>query len=165
MNPCKCGYLGDEAKSCKKAPICGRDYQAKISGPLLDRMDIIIEVPQIDIFAEISPAKENSKIVALRIKKARLIQENRYEKEEQMNDLAQKLNSSANGKILEKYTEIDVESRNILKQSIERMGISIRGYNRILRVSRTIADLDGSQNIEKIHLIEAISYRRGLVAF
>ncbi|MFT6331825.1 MAG: magnesium chelatase family protein [Lentimonas sp.] len=164
MNPCKCGYLGDEAKSCKKAPICGRDYQAKISGPLMDRMDIIIEVPQIDIFADTAPAKENSGTVAKRVKLARLIQENRYEQERSMRDSTQKLNSRANGKVLEKHTEIDDESKEIFKKSIKQMGISIRGYNRILRVARTIADLDNSQNIKKLHLLEAISYRKGLVA-
>ncbi|MFT5704013.1 MAG: magnesium chelatase family protein, partial [Rickettsiales bacterium] len=164
MNPCKCGYLSDQAKACKKAPICGRDYQAKISGPLMDRMDIIIEVPQIDIFDEDVGSRESSEVVSKRVLAARNIQKERYEKEESMASTTLKINSRANGKVLEKYTEIDEASQKILKLTMEKMGISIRGYNRILRVSRTIADLDGSENIEKSHLLEAISYRRGFIA-
>lgn len=160
MNPCKCGYLSDANKACNKAPICGKDYQMKISGPLMDRMDIIVEVGQIDIFADNESLRESSAEVSKRVKTAREVQKLRYEQEE----LTLKLNSRANGKILEKFTILDDESQNILKKSIEKMGISIRGYNRILRVARTIADLDGSENINQAHLLEAISYRRGLVA-
>ncbi|MES2677237.1 MAG: YifB family Mg chelatase-like AAA ATPase [Pseudomonadota bacterium] len=163
MNPCRCGYLSDQNKSCNKAPVCGRDYQAKISGPLMDRMDIIIEVPQIDIFADNIGIRESSAAVAARVAKARNIQKQRYEQEASMVDKTLKLNSKANGKVLEKYTEIDAESQKILKLTIEKMGISIRGYNRILRVARTIADLDNSENISQSHLLEAISYRRGFV--
>lgn len=164
MNPCKCGYLSDARKSCNKAPNCGKDYQTKISGPLMDRIDIVIEVPQIDIFAEESGTKENSRTVAARIYKARQIQKLRYENELKMANETLKLNSRANGKVLEKYTEISSEDQEILKKAIEKMGISIRGYNRILRVSRTIADLDESENIKQIHLLEAISYRKGFGA-
>jgi magnesium chelatase family protein len=164
MNPCRCGYLSDQGKACNKAPICGRDYQAKISGPLMDRMDIIIEVPQIDIFDKSAPAREDSATVAKRVAKARIIQKERYEKEDLTANQTLKLNSRANGKVLEKYTEISAESQQILKLTMEKMGISIRGYNRILRVARTIADLDGSQNIEQPHLLEAISYRKGFIA-
>ncbi len=164
MNPCRCGYLSDRAKSCNKAPVCGRDYQAKISGPLMDRMDMIIEVPQIDIFNDNAPARENTATVAMRVAKARNIQKLRYEKEDVIANTNLKLNSRANGKVLEKYTDIDSESKKILQLTMEKMGISIRGYNRILRVARTIADLDSSENISKTHLLEAISYRKGFVA-
>ncbi|MFT6106723.1 MAG: magnesium chelatase family protein [Rickettsiales bacterium] len=164
MNPCRCGYLNDQGKACNKAPICGRNYQDKISGPLMDRMDIIIEVPQIDIFDESAPAREDSATVKKRVTAAREIQKKRYEKEDLMAEITLKLNSRANGKILEKYTEIDQVSQEILKKTMEKMGISIRGYNRILRVARTIADLDGSENIQQNHLLEAISYRRGFMS-
>ena len=164
MNPCRCGYLSDQGKACNKAPVCGRDYQTKISGPLMDRMDIIIEVPQIDIFADNIGIRENSATVAARVAAARNIQKRRYEQEATMENATLKLNSKANGKVLEKYTEIDAESQKILKLTMEKMGISIRGYNRILRVARTIADLDNSENINQTHLLEAISYRRGFAA-
>jgi magnesium chelatase family protein len=154
MNPCRCGYLGEGGRECTRAPKCGQDYQAKISGPLMDRMDIIIQVPQIDIFAPESEVGESSAAVLSRVKNARDVQKKRYE------DAANSLNSRANGQILEKYTKIDDESTAMLKKAIEKMGISIRGYNRILRVARTIADLDGKENIEQDHLMEAISYRR-----
>ncbi len=163
MNPCRCGYLSDQSKACNKAPVCGRDYQAKISGPLMDRMDMIIEVPQIDIFADNISARESSATVAARVAGARNIQKQRYEQEDSMVDATLKLNSKANGKVLEKYTEIDSDSQKILKLTIEKMGISIRGYNRILRVARTIADLDNAQNISQTHLLEAISYRKGFI--
>ncbi len=164
MNPCRCGYLSDQGKACNKAPVCGRDYQSKISGPLMDRMDIIIEVPQIDIFAENIGIREKSATVAARVAAARNIQRKRYEQESLMENATLKLNSKANGKVLEKYTEIDADSQKILKLTMEKMGISIRGYNRILRVARTIADLDNAENINQSHLLEAISYRRGFAA-
>ena len=164
MNPCRCGYLSDQAKACNKAPACGRDYQTKISGPLMDRMDIIIEVPQIDIFSDNSPARESSATVARRVAAARNIQKQRYEQEPSMLEATLKLNAKANGKVLEKYTEVDADSQKILKLTMEKMGISIRGYNRILRVARTIADLESSENISQTHLLEAISYRKGFVA-
>ena len=164
MNPCRCGYLSDQAKACNKAPACGRDYQTKISGPLMDRMDIIIEVPQIDIFSDNSTARESSATVARRVAAARNIQKQRYEQEPSMLEATLKLNAKANGKVLEKYTEVDADSQKILKLTMEKMGISIRGYNRILRVARTIADLESSENISQTHLLEAISYRKGFVA-
>ena len=164
MNPCRCGYLSDQNKACNKAPVCGRDYQAKISGPLMDRMDIVIEVPQIDIFEDHAPDRESTATVARRVARARDIQKQRYEKEDLMAKDTLKLNSKANGKVLEKYTEIDAASQKILKSTIEKMGISIRGYNRILRVARTIADLDEAANISQSHLMEAIGYRRGFIA-
>lgn len=165
MNPCRCGYLSEPSKACSKAPACGRDYQAKISGPLMDRMDIIIEVPQIDIFA-INSAKsgESSAQVSARVKKARDIQKSRYKNESSMEKISTKVNAKANGQLLEKFTELDTEGQKILKLTIEKTGTSMRGYNRILRVARTIADLDDCENIKQHHLLEAISYRKGFVA-
>jgi magnesium chelatase family protein len=162
MNPCRCGYLNEPSKACNKAPNCGKDYQSKISGPLMDRMDIVINVPQVDIFSQEVNKSEPSSVVALRIAKAREIQKLRYENDSLTKTDTTKLNSRANGKVLEKYSKLDDESKKIIKMAIEKTGISMRGYNRILRVARTIADLENSLNIEQPHLLEAISYRKGI---
>lgn len=160
MNPCRCGYLGDAAKECKKAPICGEEYKNKISGPLLDRIDIAINVPQVDIFFDDSRApSESSEIVAARVLKARELQKKRYEAEPLMKNLP-KLNSKIDGKTLEKFSELDENCRKILKKSVEKMSTSMRGITRILRVARTIADLEQSEKIKENHLLEAIGYRR-----
>ena len=164
MNPCRCGYLMDEVKACKKAPYCGRDYQSKISGPMIDRMDIIIEVPQINIFENNPNSNEcSSSEVAINVYKAREIQRNRYSNESSMDNKSSKTNARADGKTLEKHTQLDPESQKILKIAVEKMDISMRGYNRILRVSRTIADLEGLEKINQNHLMEAISYRKNLI--
>lgn len=159
MNPCRCGYLGDGARECKKAPACGEDYKNKISGPLLDRIDISINVPQVDFFSTSSNNGEKSQVIAARVSKAREIQKRRYEQELSMNNIP-KLNSRIDGKTLEKFSELDDDCRNILKKSVEKMATSMRGITRILRVARTIADLENAEVINKHHLLEAISYRR-----
>lgn len=160
MNPCRCGYLGDGSRECKKAPICGEDYKNKISGPLLDRIDITINVPQVDIFSDNSAIKsEKSEAVLARVLAARDLQKKRYETEVAMENLP-KVNSKIDGKTLEKFSELDDECRNILKKSVEKMSTSMRGITRILRVARTIADLERSDQIRQQHLLEAISYRR-----
>ncbi len=138
MNPCRCGHLGDAARECKKAPHCGEDYKNKISGPLLDRIDITINVSQVDIFEEISQERENSATVLNRVTAARELQKQRYKDEASMQNSA-KLNSKIDGKTLEKVTELDEECRKILKKSVEKMSTSMRGITRILRVARTIA--------------------------
>lgn len=159
MNPCRCGFLGDGHRECKKAPICGEEYKNRISGPLLDRIDITIDVPQIDIFSEISSSAENSADIAMRVLAARELQQKRYQQETAMQNLP-KLNAKIDGKLLEKFSVLDEESRKILKKSVERMSTSARGITRILRVARTIADLEKSEKILPHHLLEAISYRR-----
>lgn len=162
MNPCRCGFLGDEAQQCKKAPICGADYKNKISGPFLDRIDLVVNVGQIDVFAAKNmQAGEESKFVKQRVIKAREIQKQRYENEEEMDNLP-KINSKINGKILEKYCDLDEKSQKTLQKAIEKNHSSMRGINRILRVARTIADLENSEKIQEHHLLEAISYRRKL---
>lgn len=162
MNPCRCGYLSDPSKACKKAPICGQDYKNRVSGPFLDRIDIVIEVPQIDIFNHLLGENfvkgESSKEVAKRVFNARKIQTNRYLEENSLN----KINAKIDGKILEKYLRIDEKSKEILQQSVKKLGISMRGINRIFRVARTIADLENSAEINENHILEAISYRRQL---
>ncbi|MBU6338772.1 MAG: YifB family Mg chelatase-like AAA ATPase [Rickettsiales bacterium] len=160
MNPCRCGYLGDGERECKKAPTCGDEYKNKISGPLLDRIDISINVPQVDIFSfNMTKSTESSKTVAARVLKTRNIQRARYEKEDNMRNLP-KLNSRIDGKTLEKFSELDEQCKKILQKSVEKMATSMRGVTRILRVARTIADMEESEKIHQYHLLEAISYRR-----
>jgi magnesium chelatase family protein len=162
MNPCRCGFLGDSKRECKKAPICGDDYKAKISGPLLDRIDIMVNVGQVDIFAAENLKKgESSQAIAARVLKARNLQKQRYENEVSMQNLP-KINSKIDGKTLEKFCELDANGQKILQSAIEKMQSSMRGITRILRVARTIADLDYSSKINSNHLLEAISYRRGI---
>ncbi len=161
MNPCRCGYLGDATRECKKAPTCGDDYKNKLSGPLIDRIDMIVEVPQVDIFFTKISEGENSATVKNRVIKARNLQKLRYDNESSMDNL-QKVNAKIGGKTLEKFAELDDESQKILKKSVEKMSTSMRGITRILRVARTIADLEESEKIHQQHLLEAISYRRKL---
>jgi magnesium chelatase family protein len=159
MNPCRCGFLGDLNRECKKAPVCGEDYKNKISGPLLDRIDITVNVGAIDIFSGEVKKGETSEVVAARVLKARELQQKRYEAEIEMKN-SPKINAKISGKILEKFCELDDECQKILQTSVAKMQSSMRGITRILRVARTIADLENSQKIEQNHLLEAISYRR-----
>jgi magnesium chelatase family protein len=160
MNPCRCGYLGDASRECKKAPNCGEEYKNKISGPLLDRVDICVNVGQIDIFSVNNLQKgESSDAVAARVLKARELQKKRYEKESEMKNLP-KINAKIDGRILEKFCELDEAGQKILQNSVQKMQSSMRGVTRILRVARTIADLESSEKIHQNHLLEAISYRR-----
>ncbi len=159
MNPCRCGHLGDSKKECKRAPICGQEYKNKISGPLLDRIDIVIEVPVIDYFANDNNKKgESSASIRQRVIKGRNIQRSRFNQyDSQTKTLT---NAKMNSEMVEKYCQLDEECRNLLKMAVDKIGLSMRGISKILKVSRTIADLDQSQNISKQHLLEAISYRR-----
>ena len=125
---------------------------------MLDRMDIMIDVPQVDIFTQNPKKGESSKAIAKRVAQARELQKQRYENK----NMKTTLNSKISGKTLEKYTEIDQDCQNILKKSVEKMSTSMRGITRILRVARTIADLEASPKIQQHHLLEAISYRRNI---
>jgi magnesium chelatase family protein len=154
MNPCKCGYFGDPRNSCTKIPRCAEDYQSKISGPLLDRFDIRVDVLALSTLEmEEDNNSESSEIVAQRVATARTLQLERYK------DLGISLNAYADGEILNKVTILDKESKELLLNSQDKFGLSMRGYNRVLRVARTIADLANSENISKIHIAEALSYR------
>ena len=160
MNPCRCGFLGDATRECKKAPDCGEDYKNKISGPLLDRIDISVVVGQVDIFSAVNLKKgESSEVVAARVLKARQLQQARYENEVEMKNTP-KINAKIDGKTLEKFCELDEECQKILQNSVQKMQSSMRGVTRILRVARTIADLENVEKINRNHLLEAISYRR-----
>lgn len=161
MNPCRCGWLGDESRECTKAPRCALDYQAKISGPLLDRIDIQVDVQPVAIsdLSQPAPQAENSATVAARIARAREIQNLRYEPHAGQNPA--RINAYAAGELLEKISPIQEDARIMLNQAAERLKLSARSYHRILRVARTIADLEGAdETLAKRHVAEALSYRR-----
>jgi magnesium chelatase family protein len=155
MNPCRCGYIDDPERCCNRAPKCGMDYQGKISGPLYDRIDLFIDVPALrpDEIAN-SNAGESTEKVAKRVGKAREIQSQRFK------GLKIYTNAEVNGELLESVATPSAEGKVLLMKAVDNFKISMRGYNRILRVSRTIADLAGSENIEKGHVAEAISFRQ-----
>ena len=155
MNPCRCGHLGDAALACSRAPRCAADYQAKVSGPLLDRIDLHIEVEALSAADLTMPAPaEDSAAVAARVASARLVQQQRYA------GLDIRTNTEIDGETLERYATPDEPGRRLLEQAAEAMRLSARGFTRVLRVSRTIADLAGADAVGRIHVAEALSYRR-----
>jgi len=158
MNPCKCGHLGDPVMACSRAPNCGLDYQARISGPLMDRIDIQIEVAAVSA-ADLSlpPPKEGSREVAARIAAARDIQVRRYA---ELNVAGLRLNAHADGEVLDAVATPDAEGKKLLTEAAEKLRLSARGYHRVLRLARTIADLEISEVVRARHIAEAASYRR-----
>jgi len=156
MNPCRCGHLDDPALACSRVPKCAIDYQSKVSGPLMDRIDIHIDVPAVAATDLALPsAAEGSKEVADRVARARDIQHKRYA------DLTNvSCNAEVDGEALEAVCVLDDESRDILMRAAEMMKLTARGYHRVLKVARTIADLDGADHINKFHISEAVSFRQ-----
>ncbi|GAA0672779.1 magnesium chelatase family protein [Sphingomonas insulae] len=155
MNPCRCGHLGDASLACARAPRCAADYQAKVSGPLLDRIDLHVEVAAVSAADLILPPPvEGSAQVAARVAAARAIQSGRYAGEEA------RTNAEADGALLDRVATPDPAGCALLAQAAEVMRMSARGYTRVLRVARTIADLAGSETIGRVHVAEALSYRR-----
>ncbi len=158
MNPCRCGYLDDPALACTKAPRCASDYQQRISGPLFDRIDIHIDVPGVSAADMALPApREGSAEVRARVLAARQNQADRLAAHARP-DL--RTNAEADGEVLERIAPLQPAARELLRRAAEQLRLTARGYNRILRVARTIADLDGADTIAKPHLAEAIGLRR-----
>jgi len=154
MNPCPCGYYGDEHHQCTCSLTQIKKYRAKVSGPLLDRIDIHIEVPALNASEITGENKgESSAEIRKRVIKVHKIQLKRYEK------LDFNYNSQLFASHIEKYCQIENKEKEFLKTAIEELGLSVRGYDRILRLSRTIADLDNSDKIKINHLAEAIQFR------
>ena len=159
MNPCKCGWLDDPGQGCGRAPKCALDYQARISGPLFDRIDLHVDVPAVSP-ADLSlpPPSEGSAAVAARVAAARAIQARRYAGAG--NGRTIRTNAEADGELLERVASPDGEGRALLTQAAERFRLSARGYHRVLRVARTLADLEGTAAVRRVHVAEALSYRR-----
>ncbi|QQR38999.1 ATP-binding protein [Devosia rhizoryzae] len=158
MNPCKCGMAGTPGHTCKRGAACSADYQARISGPFLDRIDIRIDVPAVSatdmIVAGTTP--EPSATVASRVAAARERQRQRYEAAGHPDILT---NAAASSALIERMVEPDRESQSLLLQAAERFNLSARAYHRVLKVARTLADLAASEKVARPHIAEALSYR------
>ena len=155
MNPCRCGHLGDPALACSRAPRCAADYQSRVSGPLLDRIDLHVDVDPVSAAdLGLPPPTEGSAQVAARVAAARMIQT------ERLAGTSMRSNAQLDGEMLEKHGTPDESGRKLLMQAAEAMRLSARGYTRMLRVARTIADLAGVETVGRIHVAEALSYRR-----
>lgn len=158
MNPCRCGMSGEPGYQCARGPRCRTDYQARISGPLLDRIDIRVEVPAVQAADLIKPYNaESSELVGARVARAREIQHKRFTTLESGSGVA--TNAQCSSSVIEKIAEPDPDGSSLLRQASEKMAFSARAYHRILKIARTLADLDGVENVGRIHLAEAISYR------
>ncbi|MEL7213797.1 MAG: YifB family Mg chelatase-like AAA ATPase [Pseudomonadota bacterium] len=154
-NPCKCGYLSDPARACARVPQCGEDYLGRISGPLMDRFDLRVEVPPVGYQdLDLPPSGDSSAEVAARVAAARAIQTERFEETPHV-----RVNADAEGPLLDEIATPDAEGRAFLNKVADRFGLSARGYHRVLRVARTIADLDGAAEVRHPHIAEAVSYR------
>ncbi|MHC1547297.1 YifB family Mg chelatase-like AAA ATPase [Phyllobacterium sp. K27] len=157
MNPCKCGMANEPGHRCARGPRCREDYQARISGPLLDRIDIRIDVPPVSAADLIKPsASESSAVVAQRVARARTIQKLRFE---QFGVSGTTTNAQCSVSMIEQIAQPDKEGVALLHQASEQMKFSARAYHRVLKVARTLADLEGRETVGRIHLAEAISYR------
>ena len=155
MNPCPCGYFNDPSHHCVCTPGQIQRYMNKISGPLLDRIDIQCEITPVP-FSDISQAQpgEPSEVIRERVIKARHIQEERFKDIKGIY-----CNAQMTERMIHQYAEPDEAGINLLRMAMERLNLSARAYNRILKVARTIADLDASESVRSNHLAEAISYR------
>ncbi|WP_099828074.1 YifB family Mg chelatase-like AAA ATPase [Oceaniglobus indicus] len=154
-NPCKCGHMTDPSRACARVPLCGEDYMGKISGPLMDRFDLRVDVPPVSFQDLDLPASgESSAVVAARVADARDRQTARFD-----TDMGVTVNADAEGALLERIAAPDTAGRALLLRAADRFGLSARGYHRVLRVARTIADLDQSDEVAEPHIAEALSFR------
>ena len=158
MNPCRCGHLGTPELECSRAPRCAEEYQAKISGPLLDRIDMQIEVPAVSPWdlADIKSG-EPSAAIRDRVLKARAVQAARFKA---LGAPQLSTNSQLKGELLEQAAALDDDASQLLINYSAQNRLSARAYHRILRLARTIADLQSSEKVLKLHIAEALSYRR-----
>ena len=159
MNPCRCGKANDPGFSCRRGANerCAAEYQGRLSGPLLDRVDLHIEVPAVTAADLILPAPaEGSREVAARVARARDMQMRRYAA---LGLPGVRVNAQAQGPALEEIAKLDSAGLALIRDAAEAMRLSARGYHRVLRVARTLADLDGAEKIGRVHLAEALSYR------
>lgn len=183
--PCRCGHLDDAAQACSKAPRCAEEYQSRISGPLFDRIDLHVEVGAVNpMDLTLPPPAESSAAIAARIARAREVQKRRYASldndppgtpaPENIDPAAivapglrfgrhappVRTNAEADGTLLEKVAAPDEAGRKLLADAVERLKLSARGYHRMLRVARTLADLEVSGGVRRSHVAEALSFRR-----
>lgn len=159
MNPCRCGYLSEPGQACGRAPKCAADYQARLSGPLLDRIDIHVEVGAVTAQdLALPPPAEGSAEVAARVARARAVQRARYQGSNV------RTNAEAEGELLDRVATPETAGAKLLTDAAEKMRLTARGYHRVLRVARTIADLAGAATVARVHIAEALSYRRAAFA-
>jgi len=157
MNPCRCGRAGEPGFTCKRGPRCADEYQARLSGPFLDRIDIHLEVPSVSASDLVLPAPaEGSREVAARVAMAREIQLERYAA---LSRPDVRTNAEASGPLLEAVATPDSAGAILLRDAADAMRLSARGYHRVLKVARTLADLDGADGVGRRHLAEALAYR------
>jgi magnesium chelatase family protein len=159
MNPCRCGYLGDPEQACNRVPRCAIDYQARISGPLFDRIDLHVDVPPLSAGdLTLPPPAEGSAEIGARVAAARAIQAERYAGVSDGTPI--RTNAEADGELLLRVAAPDDSGRALLGQAVDRLKLSARGYHRVLRVARTLVDLEGGDGVRRHHIAEALSYRR-----
>ncbi|MBA4794083.1 MAG: ATP-binding protein, partial [Phenylobacterium sp.] len=158
MNPCRCGHGGAGRGACGRAPRCQADYQRRVSGPMMDRMDLVVEVPPVTAAdMALPPPAEGTAEAAARVARARTVQ---LERAAEAGETAAPLNAQASGDRLDAIADLDPPARALLSKAAEGAGLTARGWTRTLRLARTIADLEGAASVRRVHLAEALIYRR-----